>query len=169
MSEGTRTTQRSSLDGPCVVGIDFSSHSIELVRLDENQDRADWRSIALTGDNAWQRIRSIRERMPASTWWSEIYLCAIERPFARSRNDSVRLAEGAVLACIPHQLETWEIAPQTWKAHLRIPAKTKPSWADLPDDLYEPDWSQDARDALAIALYARDVNAAGIAATLAAG
>jgi hypothetical protein len=153
--------------GPHCVGVDISTHAIDLVRLDENGNTADWRSIALIGSTAWDRVRSIRTRMPPSSWWDDVYLCAVERPFSRTRNDAVRLAQGAVVATIPSRIEVWEVAPQTWKAALGIPYGTKPTADAFPDGLVEADWPQDARDALGVALYARNTNATGIAKALA--
>ncbi len=161
---GTPSRPRSS---PVVVGIDISTRAIDLVRLDENDDRAEWLSVPLVGETAWDRVRSIRQRMPGSSWWDNVYLAAIEKPFGHSRDGTIRLAQGAVLACIPHHLELWEVAPATWKKTLGIPIRDKPSWAHFARSLHDYTWPQDARDALAVALYARDLNAAGIANALA--
>ena len=112
--------------------------------------------------------------MPQPGWYEAhgVYLVAIERPFSASRNDVVRLVEGCVLGEIPHGLDVWEIAPQTWKAHIGFRGKGKPSLADFPTlDTYPflpEDWPQDALDALGVALYARDTNAAMIAKALSA-
>lgn len=152
---------------PCVVGVDLSTRAIDFVRLDENEDHAIWDRAHLTGDSAWERIRDITAA-PLAHVFENAYLVAIERPFSQSRNDSVRLAEGAILACIPRGLEVWEVAPQTWKAHIGFRGRGKPGWADMPfTPSYEAAaWPQDAIDALGVALYARDTNAAGIAESL---
>jgi hypothetical protein len=160
---------RTTLPSPAVVGIDISTRAIDLVRLAENDDVADWLSIPLVGDNAWDRIRSIPQRMPHGSWWDNIYLAAIEKPFGHGRDGTIRLAQGAVIACIPSQLELWEVAPATWKSALGVPIRDKPGWDRFAPSLRDLTWPQDARDALAVALYARDINAAGIAAALAAG
>lgn len=152
--------------GPYVVGIDVSSRAIDLVRLNENHDEAEWLSVPLTGHAAWDRVRLIADRMPPAGWWADVYLCAIERPFARARQDVVRLAQGAALACIPTRVETWEVTPATWKQHLGLKQTEKPSWSAFPSSFFDEYWDQNARDALGVALYARDVNAAGIAAAL---
>lgn len=149
----------------CVVGIDLSSRFIDLVSLDENADYASWLRVELEGDTAWDRIRSIADWMPSSSWWDNIYLVAIERPFSQSRNDVVRLAEGAVVASIPSRVETWEVAPQTWKAALGI-RKGKPDWSHFPTSFARENWASDALDALGVALWARNTNAALVARAL---
>lgn len=148
--------------GPFVVGIDVSSRAIDLVRLDENLDEAAWLSVPLQGDKAWDRVRLIADRMPPPSWWADVYLCAIERPFARARQDVVRLAQGAALACIPTSIVTWEVTPAIWKQHLGLKQSQKPAWSDLPKSCFDEYWDQNARDALGVALYARDENARGI-------
>jgi len=155
------------MTGPYVVGIDISTRAIDLVRLDENVDEAEWLSVPLSGKAAWDRVRLIPDLMPPAGWWAEVYLCAIERPFARARQDVVRLAQGAALACIPTRVATWEVTPAVWKQHIGIKQNVKPSWSAFAPSLFDEYWPQDARDALGVALYARDTNAAGIAAALA--
>lgn len=156
------------LFGPCVVGIDLSSRAIDIVRVQENDYTADWLSLPLHGLTAWDRTRDISRQMPTSSWFDDVYLCAIEKPFGPSRRGQAVLmrAQGAVLAAIPERIPVWEVTPDESRRHLGIPNARKPQWPDLPASLFDDYWSQDARDALAIALYARDVNAQGIARAL---
>ncbi len=154
------------------VGIDLSSKAVDLVRLDENKDEATWVRLLLDGAKAWDRIRQIRGLMPpGSMFWDDVYLVAIERPFIRAGQDVVRLAEGAVLACIPAHLQAWEVSVSQWKKALGIPIREKPDASAFPGMLYTSGpngevWPQDAFDALGVALYARETNANGIAQAL---
>lgn len=155
------------------LGIDLSSRAIDLVLLDENADRAEWHRITLDGETAFERARDVAEKMPQPGWYEAhgVYLCAVERPFSRSRNDVVRLVQGCVLASIPPGLDVWEVAPQTWKAHIGFKGRGKPAWGDFPAALqlscsWHADWPQDALDALGAALWARDTNADLIAGAL---
>jgi len=162
------------------LGIDLSSRAIDLVLLDENRDQASWTRIDLEGATAFERARDVAEKMPQPGWYEAngVYLVGIERPFSASRNDVVRLVQGCVLAEIPVALDVWEIAPQTWKAHIGFKGRGKPGidafpadllldgWAIPPDGF--PSWPQDALDALGVALTIRDQNAALIAAQLGA-
>lgn len=172
----------------CVIGIDLSSHAIDLVRLDELDNHAEWLRVDLAGASAWDRTRMVKQTMPSASWWDEVYLCAVEQPFGMSRRaQSVLMrVQGAVLASIPQSIETWEVNVADWKKQLGLGTK-KPTFSDLqavmPGLLLEwrrlgvttgfaaiplaealKDVPQDALDALAIAYYARETNAKGIAA-----
>ena len=168
------------MTGPRVVGIDLSSHAIDLVAISENANLAEWTRVNLNGHDAWQRTRTVRQTMPPATFWDDVYLAAIERPFGASRRGQAVLmrVEGAILASIPAQVEVWEVQPQTWKAALGYTGRGKPGLLDFPpfdlDAHNGGEWEggvigQDALDALGVALYARNLNAAGIAQALAAG
>jgi hypothetical protein len=155
----------TTLLSPCVVGIDLSSRAVDIVLLSENEDTAEWLSIPLSGATAWDRTRDIARQMPAGTWWDDVYLCAIEKPFGPSRlaQSVLMRAQGAILGAVPHRVEAWEVTPGEWKRHIGIPLSAKPSWGDFAPSLFDGLWPQDARDALGVALYARAVNSAGIA------
>lgn len=153
-----------------VLGCDLSSHYIDLVALDETTDHAGWHRCHLTGPTAWERTLTVRDQMPPSSFYDDIYMVAIERPFY-VRDDTIRLIQGAVIACLPARLRQphtlWEAHPSTWKSALGL--KTKPSDDDLariapdgslsiPDDTRD-DERQNGRDAYCIAMWARQVNA----------
>ena len=149
------------------LGIDLNSKVIDLVLVDENHDQALHEGRELTGPSAFERARTVLDAMPTSSWYDEhgVYLVAIEKPFFRNGQDLIRLVQGAVLAAIPRRIEVWEVSPSQWKKPLGLPIREKPSAALFPSFDVEG-WPQDALDALAVGLYARDLNAAGIAKTL---
>jgi hypothetical protein len=156
-----------------VLGIDFSSHAVDLVLADENRDRAEWLRVDLIGGKAFDRTREVRQSMPAAGWYTDhgVYLIALERPFSSSRNDAIRLVQGAVLACLPRRIEVWEVTQQQWKPRLGLKQREKPTVADLqrayPDLTIDAGWPQDALDAAAMAFWARDLNAEIISGALA--
>ncbi len=150
-----------------IVGIDLSSKAIDIVRLDEDKDEAAWLRVDLGGLNAFERTRNIQVAMPKGSFWDDVYMCAMERPFVKFGQDVIRLAQGATLACIPRNVEVWEVAVSQWKKHLSIPIREKPAWDRFPMSFHRENWPQDALDALGVALYAREVNASGIAKALA--
>lgn len=149
-----------------VLGIDLSSKAIDLVLLDENENRASWTRIELEGPTAFERARDVAEKMPQPAWYEAhgVYLCAIERPFVSHGQDVIRLVQGAVLAEIPRGLHVWEVSPSQWKKKVGLPIREKPGWQQFQGFRLEGfgDWTQDAFDALGVALYARDLNARGI-------
>jgi hypothetical protein len=118
--------------------------------------------------------REVAEQMPQPGWYEAhgVYLCALERPFVRRGQDVIRLVQGCVLASIPRQLEVWEVSPSQWKNQLGVPMREKPTvdafrgFTFVNGSHDEDVWPQDAFDALGVALYARDVNAAAIEAAL---
>ncbi len=154
-----------------VVGCDFSTHAIDLVKLDETDNHATWTRIPLEGTTAWERTRHAAQQMPRGSYWDDVYLAAIESPKSAGFNTATKLhrVQGVVLANIPAGLHVWEVTPAEWKKQLGISVSVKPSPRDFPALLDIAtcgflDWPQDALDALGIALYARETNRKGIAA-----
>lgn len=149
-----------------LLGVDLSSRAIDLVLLDENTDDAHWTRIQLDGKDAFERTRDVPAKMPRLAWYDAngVYLIALERPFVRFGQDVIRLVQGAVLACLPRHIQTWEVTPSQWKPLLHIGIRDKPVPGNYSVELqmsliHEGDpWPQDALDALGVALYARDTN-----------
>lgn len=152
-----------------VLGVDFSSFEIFFATLDEDAQAASWSSVVLTGKEAWERTRQLRTQMPRATFYDDVYLAAIEKPFgfsSRSGQSVLMRTQGAILVSIPAAVAVWEVRPADWKGPLGLKQSEKPTcatFAAVGFDLDADGWPQDALDALGLALYARDVNAAGIA------
>jgi hypothetical protein len=157
-----------------VAGFDLSSRFVDIVLLDENSDAATWTRIELEGENAFERARDASLKMPDASWYDDhgVFLCAIERPFVRRGQDVIRLVQGCVLASLPRQLPVWEVSVSQWKKALGVPIREKPAFTAFGPIIVNSDRDepipQDAYDALGVALYARDLNAQGIAARLGA-
>jgi hypothetical protein len=151
-----------------VVGIDFSTFYVDLVKLDETDAAASWLRVELAGANAWDRTRALAYTMPLRSWWDDVYLAAIERPMMDQQRVLARV-QGVILARIPATVHCWEVRPDEWKKPLGLKITEKPDAAAFPGMQYvsgpngEP-WTQDAYDALGVALYARETNRKGIAA-----
>lgn len=175
---------------PYVVGCDLSTRAIDLVKLSENDNRAEWVRCELHGDTAWERALDVNEAIWRATgeskfrWFEDVYLVAIERP-VNDQKRVLRLIQGAVIASLPAKLRQphscWDVHPSTWKAGLGL--KGKPNTWDLRDLALTPEmtgttpdfmrsWltndkdAQNARDAYCLAMYARDTNARAVAAAL---
>lgn len=154
---------------PCVAGIDLSSRAIDIVKIEEESNRAEWFRFELEGASAWERTRDVRRAMPKGSWWDDVYLAAIETPFP-DQQGVLRRVQGAVMACIPSRLLVWEANAAEWKRELGL--KTKPSWGDLDaltgdTTVVLPDsrWvnaQEHFRDAYCIAYWAREANRKGI-------
>lgn len=150
------------------LGIDISSHAIDLVLLNENDNTSAWTRLELDGGNSFDRTRDVPNVMPGTSWYEKhgVYLVAVERPFGASRKgqDIVRLIEGAVVACIPRHLALWEVTPSEWKQALGVSGNAKKEEAALRvielADMIDLTWPQDAYDAWAAAHWARETNRA---------
>jgi hypothetical protein len=163
-----------------VVGIDLSSRAIDLVRLAESSGLASHERIDLeqaTGKRAtaWERTLALPDLMPPASWWDDVYLVAIEAPYGAGTGTIAILNRvlGAVAASLPARLQrverVWIVRPDEWKSRLGL--RAKPSAADiaalgliLSGELAG---TQDARDALGVAFYARELNAQGLASSAA--
>lgn len=143
-----------------VVGIDFSSFAIDLVKLDETEDAASWTHVKLDGGGAWDRTRHLPLFMPKASWWDDVYLCAIEAPMGFKSQVLYRV-QGALLSTIPQAVWTWEVRLHEWKGALGLKPAAKPAWSHFPGmqlDANGNEWAQDVLDALGVAKYARDTN-----------
>lgn len=167
-----------------VVGVDLSSRALDLVKLDESTNRAEWVRCELEGPDAWARTLTLRDSLPGpltSDFFEDVYLVAIEAPYGRGQAGTLAVLNrvvGVVAASLPRRLRVpercWLVAPHEWKNGLGL--KGKPSDADV--DRLAPGWTftsgtcvrgepdpwQNARDAYCLALWARTENAKGVAA-----
>lgn len=156
-----------------VLGIDVSSHAIDMVKLDEETNRAEWTRHVLKGKTAFDRLRQVAAAMPPASYYDDVYLTAIETPKTRFMPSAAALfpVYGAVIAHLPARMLVWDVHPKTWRHALGLAGNaTKEQVAVAVRDLWLDDlrpgevrnWSQDALDAYAVALYARDTNRAGV-------
>lgn len=166
-----------------VVGVDLSTRALDLVKLDESSNRAEWVRCELEGKNAWERTLKVRRAIVSgvpsrghgkgmryrveSSWWDDVYLVAIEAPYGHG-SDLLNRVVGAVAASLPARLRVpercWIVRPDEWKRGLGFSGK--PGYKDvglLSDAEFWND-DQNARDAYCLALWARDENAKGVAA-----
>ena len=173
-----------------VVGVDLSTKALDLVKLDESSNRAEWVRCELDGRNAWGRTLGVRWNMrdralsAVGAFWDDVYLVALEAPYGHG-SDLLNRVVGAVAASLPAALRSpercWIVRPDEWKHGLGL--KEKPSWGDLfmllgyyPDIhgtsyarlqkqfTYVDEIEQHARDAYCLALWAREENRKGVAA-----
>jgi len=146
-----------------VVGIDLSSRAIDLEQAVGKRA------------TAWERTLALPGLMPSASWWDDVYLVAIEAPYGAGTGTIAILNRvlGAVAASLPTGLQrverAWIVRPDEWKGRLGL--RGKPSAADIAAlGLIlsgEHAGTQDARDALCIAFYARELNAQGLASSAA--
>lgn len=150
-----------------IVGIDLSTRALDLVKLDDDTNRAEWVRCELVGKDAWER--TLRIRFHPTSWWDDVHLVAVEAPYGRASPGPTALLNrvvGAVAASLPAQLRDparcWVVRPDEWKAGLGLKGKPTPRnmpanaeitemhHPKLPEDAY-----QNARDAYCLAYWAR--------------
>jgi hypothetical protein len=154
------------------VGCDLSSRRLDLVKLDD-LNVATHLPVELERDRratSWERTLALPELMPPSSWWEDVYLVCIEAPYGAGTGTVAVLNRvvGALAARLPPLLRVpercWLVRPDEWKRGLGLRVDGKPSPEDLerlPLILWsnrEPPRTQDARDALCLAYYARELN-----------
>jgi len=152
-----------------VVGIDLSSHAIDLVRLDETANRAEWVRLPLEGATSFERCRSVAPAMATlgSGFYDDVYLAAIERPKTRFMPSAAALFPvfGAVLVSLPAALPVWDVSPGDWRKGLGLKGNaTKEECAGRCIELGAPEeWEYpDPYDAFAVAFFARELNSRGL-------
>lgn len=148
-----------------IAGIDFSTHAIDTVLLDEDTDRATWhrRRLDTAPGDAFEAARRVRDAMPArGRWLDTVIAIGIEEPAGQGTTPLVRV-QGAILACLPVTLLIQPLYPVTWKKHsvgrgdARKPAIADWAFARLAAaGIDARDWPQDAFDAYAIAYATRE-------------
>ncbi len=112
-----------------VVGIDFSTIAIDVVTLDEDTDRAEHHRRRLdTGPgDALQRIRRIRDAMPARGTWTDrgAVVVGIELPYGRAGSDRMAYALGAIIASIDEELPLELLRSDDWRRRCSLPIRGK--------------------------------------------
>lgn len=163
-----------------IAGIDFSTHAVDVVLLDENDvEPPVWHRYELTGANAFDRARQARF-LP--TVWDDVLAVGIEDPRGYNAGALYRV-QGAVLARIPAATLVHPLVPSQWRKLVGLPGNASKAdvaahavslhkeaeyahymqWRDwqsceLHDEFYTPpDWPQDALDAYCIALATRSL------------
>lgn len=142
-----------------IAGIDYSSHFIDAVFIDEDSGKAEWRRWGLHGNDAFDRARSIRDSMPARGWWQDegVVAAGIEHPGGKYGTGPLLRIQGAILACLPPTLLVEPWAPAKWRKAVGLPGNASKQrvaeWATWEGGLGQKAvfWAQDACDAYTIA------------------
>lgn len=105
-----------------LAGCDYSTHSIDIVLIDEDTREARRTHLELGGADAWARIRNVRDVMPARDWWRDegVLAIGIEIPLFRSTN-KLQIVLGAILATLPAWLLVQPLDARTWRKLAGMP------------------------------------------------
>lgn len=145
-----------------IAGIDFSTHAVDVVLLDEDTDAATWHRFPLEGQDAFERARYVRRAMwsPASSYWDDVLAVGIEDPRGYGAGSLYRV-QGAILACIPNSKLVQPWIPSAWRKAVGLAGNASKADVFLHVARTSPgrtaiDWPQDACDAFCIALATRN-------------
>lgn len=151
-------------------GIDFDTHAVHLVLLDE-EGAARYHAYELEGADAFERTRSVRDAMPPRTHWADegVIAAGIELPFGPNKG---RLwpVFGAIVTCLPRWLLVQPLTAGGWRRHVGLAGNASkdqvaqrvvdygPPHADPTEKMcgrrkcWCCTWPQDAFDAFCLAL-----------------
>lgn len=155
-----------------VAGIDYSSHAIDVVLVDlDDQQPPVWRRYDLVGQDAFDRTRYVRTAMPFRTApvWDDVLAIGIEHPAGKFGTGIMMRLQGAVLACLPSGVLVQPWTPASWRKAVGLAGNA--TKAQIANEVYRTrcsnapnpgwyprtleDWPQDACDAYSIALATR--------------
>jgi hypothetical protein len=163
-----------------IAGIDVSTRAVDIIKLPLDGDNAQWDHYDLVGPTALERVCWTFYDIPKGTYWDNVALVAIERPYGPGRDIlfHLHLVVGAVIAALPARLRPpWIMHPTEWRKAcglsgnaskadvLRFAADQVYDLAAIPVRHWKTErWPQDAYDAYCIAYAARALNEKGQAA-----
>lgn len=155
-----------------VTGIDLSTFAVDLVTvpLDGNGPPV-WHRFPLTGQDAFDRARSVAQAMPgpASVLWDDVIAVGIEHPAGHHGAGPLLRIQGSILAQIPARMLVEPFPPAKWRKAVGLPGNASKDDITISSTLlrtstlvlearvhaYVEDWPQDAHDAHLIALATR--------------
>lgn len=146
-----------------VAGIDFSTHAIDVVLIDENDvEPPQWHRYPLEGNDAFDRARDVRralKRGPLPPFVQDLLAVGIEDPRGQNAGALYRIQGGILASLSPNVLvQPW--VPSQWRKAVGLPGNCGKDMVAFfavndgnPDEFR--DWPQDACDAYCIALATR--------------
>lgn len=153
-----------------VVGIDLSTKAIHICALPEDDNQAQLHIVRLDLPRAdtTNRVRRMRDRMPARSAWHDLgcTLIAIERPYSHlaATLAPMMLAYGGLLQLIPPDMPLLELSPPDWRRECSLPQRgnhvkaaavrfAREQWPNAPAAI-----DDNAADAFCIAFAARQID-----------
>lgn len=143
-----------------IAGVDYSTHAVDCVFIDDDTGRAEWRHWPLTGNDSFDRTRAVRDAMPSRGWWEDegVLAIGIEHPGGHHGTRDMIRVQGAILACLPTSLLVCPWPPAKWRKAVGLPGNASKlavaAWADrhlARSQVSWGTWPQDACDAYCIA------------------
>lgn len=153
-----------------IAGLDISTRAVHIVSLPEDSNDALLHVVRVDTQRglAIDRIRRLRDKMPARTAWRDAgcTLIAIERPYSlhAATLAPMMAVYGALLQLFPSDLPLLELSASDWRKECALPqrgADVKPAavrfarqcWTNQPAAIDE-----DTADAFCISFAAREID-----------
>jgi hypothetical protein len=142
-----------------VAGIDYSTHAIDVVLIDEDTLKPEWHRRELKGADAWERTRFVRAAVLGLRHLDYALAIGIEEPRGYGAGHLYRI-QGAILAALHPQILVQPWIPSAWRKAVglkgnasKAEVKDFAEWraAHTGDYAIVADWPQDACDAYCIA------------------
>jgi hypothetical protein len=141
-----------------VAGIDYSTHAIDVVMIDEETLKPEWHRIDVEGCDGFERARAVRRSIAARyghrRLWDDVLAVGIEEPRGYGAGHLYRI-QGAILQCLPPDTLVQPWVPSEWRKAVGLKGNASK------DDVREHanrlslnatyDWPQDGADAYCIA------------------
>jgi hypothetical protein len=112
-----------------VAGCDISTRAIHIVALPEDGNHGDLHVVRLDAihGGALERVRGMRDLMPARTAWQDagVTLIAVEKPFSHHAGSlaPMMLAYGGLLQLLPREVPLLELSPPEWRKECGLPQR----------------------------------------------
>lgn len=152
-----------------VAGVDVSTRSVDIVLLADD-NTAEWTSVPCRDERGpFFAARQAAGFMPKGTFWDDVYLVGVEKPFSQGRQvvRALALITGAVAGALPASVTAIETTAQEWKrltvGNPQATKQTVKAWA-LSERFGWNGETQDAVDAYCIARAVRLLNDRAVAA-----
>jgi hypothetical protein len=141
-----------------VLGIDYSTHAIDVVYVDENGEKPTlWHRHHLTGPDAWERTRKIRYWSLA--WPEDVLAVGLEQPRGHGAGHLYRV-QGAILCKLPAKVLVQPWLPNEWRKLCGMKGNAGKAESVIESTRIlgggKEDWPVDAHEAHLIALATRE-------------
>jgi hypothetical protein len=101
-----------------VAGIDYSTHAIDVVTIDEDTLKPEWHRYELEGQDAFDRARDVNASgsfgVEAAWIWESCVAVGIEEPRGYGAGHLYRV-QGAILASVPGRTLVQPWVPSEWR------------------------------------------------------
>jgi hypothetical protein len=137
-----------------VAGIDYSTHAIDVVLIDEDTLKPEWHRRELQGQDAWERTRFVRAAVLGIPELDHALAIGIEEPRGYGAGHLYRI-QGAILSALHPQILVQPWVPSEWRKAVGLKGNASKVGVAVHANMLSfnatYDWPQDGADAYCIA------------------